>query len=82
MGATVMAKQLHAALGADNEIPKVTSSAKPVIEGGVKTKLLRIIARLSRYVRKQDRRQLEEIYIPRKSREEESRLEFQRFLYW
>ena len=77
-----MAKQLHAALGADNEIPKVTSSAKPVIEGGVRTKLLQVIAMLRRHVYAQRSRQLEEIYIPRKSREEESRLEFQRFLYW
>jgi hypothetical protein len=60
----------------------VLPSVKPVIEGGVKTKLVRIIARLSRYVRKQDRRQMEESYISRKSREDESHLEFQRFLYW
>ena len=74
-----MAKQLQATLGADNEIPKVTFSAKPVIERGIKTRLLRIVAMFSRCVRKQDRRQMEEGYIARKSHEEESRLEFQRF---
>lgn len=76
-----MAKQLLVALGSDDRIPKVMPLVKPVIQSRVKTNLLRIVALLSRCVRRQGRRQTEDIYIPRKSREEESRLEFQRFLY-
>lgn len=77
-----MAKQLLVVRGSDDRIPKVMPSVKPINRSGLKTKLLRIIAMFGRDVRKQDRRQLEESYVPRKSREEESRLEFQRFLYW
>jgi hypothetical protein len=77
-----MAKQLIVPLGSAGHSHETDPSVKPAVENGVRTRLSRIFAMLSRYVRTKDRRQIEESYIPRKSREEESRLEFLRFLYW
>jgi hypothetical protein len=77
-----MARQLIVPLRSNGSAQDILPSVKPVIEDGVKTKLLRVIAMLSRYVRGQRSRQMEESYIARKSRDEESRLEFQRFLHW
>ena len=77
-----MDKQLLVGLGSDDPSPKFMPSVKPVIQSGLRTNLLWTIAMLSRYVRREDRGQTEEIYTPRKSHKEESRLEFQRFLYW
>lgn len=77
-----MAKQLLVAIGSDDRIPHVMPPVKPVSQSRAKTNLLRIIAMLSRCVRRQGRRQTEDTHTPRKSREEENRLEFQRFLYW
>ena len=79
---SVMTKQVLVSLRCDDRDRDILPSVKPVIESGIKTKLLRIVAMFSPCVRKQDRRRMDENYIPRKSREEESRLEFQRFLYW
>lgn len=56
-----MAKQLLVALGSDDRIPKVMPPVKPVIQSRVKTNLLRIVVLLSRCVRRQGRRQTEDI---------------------
>jgi hypothetical protein len=77
-----MAKQPVVAFRSDDCISEFVPSVKPVIQNGVKANLLRIKTMLSGCVRRQKRRQTGEVCIPRKSREEESRLEFQRFLYW
>jgi hypothetical protein len=77
-----MAKQLIVPLGSAGHSHATVPSVKPVIEGGIKTKLLRMIAVFSRYFHGQDQHQFGGSYIPRKSREEESHLELQRFLYW
>ena len=76
-----MAKRL-VSIRSHGRVPKVMPSVKPLIQSKVKTNLLRIITMLSSYLRNQNRLQLEENYIPRKRREEETSLELQRFLYW
>ena len=76
-----MARHNSVTLGFDDSAQKTIPMVEPV-QSGAKTKLMRIIAMLSRCVHRQPRHQTEESYIPRKSREDESRLEFQRFLYW
>jgi hypothetical protein len=76
-----MAKHNSVTLGFDDSAEKIISVVDPV-PSGAKTKLSRVIALLSRYVCGRHRRQIEESDISRKSREDESRLEFQRFLYW
>ena len=78
----MIAIQFIVPLRSDSSAQGILPLVKPVIEGARKTKSLRIIIMLSRYLCRQNRLQLEESYIPRKSHEEESRLEFQRFLYW
>ena len=60
----------------------ILPSVEPIVESGAIAKLFWIIGRLSRLVRGKRRRALDERYISHKSRDEESRLEFQRFLYW
>jgi hypothetical protein len=77
-----MAKQLLVAIRSHGRVPKIMPSVKAPIQSGVKTNLLRIITMLSGYLRKQDRRHMEENYMSPKLREKESRSEFQRFLYW
>lgn len=77
-----MAKQLIVPFGSAGYSHETDPSVKPAVENRVKTRLSRIFAMLSRYVRTKDRHPMEKSYIPRKSREDESRLEFQRFLYW
>ncbi|MEX0802251.1 MAG: hypothetical protein WD688_02860 [Candidatus Binatia bacterium] len=76
-----MAKHNSATLDFDDSAQKIISVVEPV-QSGAKTKLSGVIALLLRYVCGQHRRQIEESYISRKSRKDESRLEFQRFLYW
>jgi hypothetical protein len=78
----VMAKQLLVALRSDDRIPKVMPSLEPVIQGGVRAKLSRFATILTACIGGRRRRPAIESYIPRKSSKEESRLEFQRFLYW
>jgi hypothetical protein len=78
----VIAKQAHVTLGSEDHITKIILPRARVVECGLTTKLLRMIAMLSRVGCAPDRRQEEESYIPRKPREDESRLEFQRFLHW
>ena len=77
-----MLKQLSVPLRSDDRAQEIVLSVKPVAESGVRTNLLRIVATFSRCVRKQDRRRMDENYVPHKSRDEKSRLELQRFLYW
>ena len=76
-----MAKHNSVTLGFDDSAEKIIP-AVDTVRGGAKTKLSRVIALLSRYVCGHHRRQGEKICISRKSREDESRLEFQRFLHW
>ena len=76
-----MAKHNSVTLGFDDSAEKIISVVDP-IPSGEKTKLSGVIALLVRYVCGQHRRQIEESFISRKSRKDESRLEFQRFLYW
>jgi len=77
-----MAKQLLVALRSDDRIPKVMPSLEPFIQGGVRAELSRFATISTAGIGGRRRRPAIESYIPRKSREEESRLEFQRFLYW
>ena len=75
-----MGKQTSVTLGFD-DCPRESITMAESMGWWAKIKLLRLMATLSGYIRRQDRRQTEECYVPRKSREEESRLEFQRFIY-
>jgi hypothetical protein len=52
------------------------------IRGGQKTKLWAVIALISGYVCRQHRHKTAVSYIRSESAEDESRREFQRFLYW
>ena len=76
-----MAKHNSVTLGFNDSAEKIISVVDPV-PSGAKTKLSGVIALLLRYICGQHRHQIEESYISRKSRKDESRLEFQRFLYW
>jgi tagatose-1,6-bisphosphate aldolase len=77
-----MATRLLVSFRSDDRAQETIAGVKRVVESGVKETLLRIVAILSFYVRRPNRRRMEESYIPRKSHEEECRLEFLRFLHW
>ena len=76
-----MAKHNSVTLGFNDSAEKIISVVDPV-PSGAKTKLSGVIALLLRYICGKHRHQIEESYISRKSRNDEGRLEFQRFLYW
>ena len=77
-----MAKQLHMALGSEHHVPKVMPSVRPLIQGGMGAKFLRFATALLFSIGGRRRKPAVQSYIPRKSREEDSRLEFEKFLYW
>jgi hypothetical protein len=77
----VMAKHNSVTVGFDDSAEKIVSVVDPV-PSGAKTKLSRVMELLSRYVCGRHRRHEEKIYTPCRSRDDESRLEYQRFLHW
>ena len=75
-----MIKQNSVTVGFEDRAEKTGSSGKPV-QTWVNSKLLGMLTILTGSIRR-PRRPIDESYIPRKSPGDESRLEFQRFLYW
>jgi hypothetical protein len=76
-----MAKHNSLTLGFDDCAQKTVPVVEPV-RSGARAKLSRWTTMLIGYIAGRRRRPVVDSYIPRKSREDESRLEFQRFLYW
>lgn len=76
-----MAKHNSLTLSFDDSAQKTIPVVEPV-RSGANTKLSRWATMLIGHIAGRRRRPVVDSYIPRKSREEESRLEFQRFLYW
>ena len=76
-----MAKQNSVTLGIEDCAHKTISSAEPV-QSWARTKLVRMMAILTGSIRGRYRHQIGESYTPRRSPDDDSRLEFQRFLYW
>ncbi len=60
----------------------ILPSVEPIVEGGANCRAVLNHWQVGRFVRGKRRRALDERYISHKPRDEESRLEFQRFLYW
>ncbi|MDH3444143.1 MAG: hypothetical protein OEN50_09500 [Deltaproteobacteria bacterium] len=77
-----MAKENFITLQFDARAQRSSTSVVQNAPSGMKIRLLRSIAMLTGSIWGRSRHQAIQSYGPRKSREDESRLEFQRFLYW
>jgi hypothetical protein len=77
-----MAKKNSLTLGFENHNRTAIASTDQVAPIGMKTLVFRLVKTLSSYRCNRQRRRASEGYISRNSPEDETRLEFQRFLYW
>ena len=77
-----MAKQVLQPLRLERGIEESLPGVGRVNRPRMPTKVMQVVRALAVYIR--ERRQLEVIepFIPRKTHEDEARLEFERFLYW
>ena len=64
--------------GIEESLPGVGQVNRPRMS----TKVMQVVRALAVYIR--ERRQLDDVesFVPRKTHEDEARLEFERFLYW
>jgi hypothetical protein len=78
----VMANQNSVVLEFENRNRQIVPSEMQAKTGWMKKTLLRLMALLSGRIRGRNRFQTTAGYLPRNSREKESRLEFERFIHW
>jgi hypothetical protein len=77
-----MASQLILSQEREDRAQHIHPTVEPFLQDWVRAKLWWIVVNLSRYFRSRRPHPMEQSYIPRKSHEEECRLEFLRFLHW
>jgi hypothetical protein len=76
-----MAQQNSVVLEFDDGNRRIMPSGVQAKPGWMKKTWLRLLAMLSGCIRGRSRHQAIATYLPRKSREDESRLEFERFIH-
>ena len=77
-----MAKQILQPLRLDIGIEAILPSLDRVARPRKPAKLMQALRTLAVYIRERRRRKPVESFTPRKSHEDDRRLEFERFLYW
>jgi hypothetical protein len=78
----IVAKQILQPLRLDIGIEAILPSLDRVARPRKRAKLMQALRTLAAYIRERRRRKPVESFTPRKSHEDDRRLEFERFLYW
>jgi hypothetical protein len=78
----IVAKQILQPLRLDIGIEAILPSFAGFLGRATRSKLMQALRTLAAYIRERRRRKPVESFTPRKSHEDDRRLEFERFLYW
>ena len=77
-----MAEQILQSSGLNGRRGRILPCVEQVSRNRMAAKMMQLAGGLTGYVHGRRRREAMESFMPRKSHEDERRLEFERFLYW
>lgn len=77
-----MAKQVLQPLRLERGIEESLPGVGQVNRPRIPIKVMQVVRALAVYIRERSQLEVAESFIPRKTHEDEARLEFERFLYW
>jgi hypothetical protein len=78
----MVSKQIRQPLRLDSGTRKLLLAVERVAQCRIASKVMQAVGTLVATICRRRRREAGESFMPRKSHEDEARLEFERFLYW